>query len=300
MSEIAAGVRRWEPVDAVAFGWYVLLLAVTLLELGNIPNAALFLLAESAGLLGCLAVPILARRLSFGKALALRAVAFCVLVPLGFEIVGRLVPYASPVSRESWLVAADKRIFGSDPTQWTGKTELWPWLTEILQWIYSSFYFLPIVLALRLAMRKRLKALEDSMLVIVLGFFLSYLGYFLVPARSPYHLFQYPFQFEGLFATPWIRATLDRLEGLKYDCFPSGHSQIAMLLAALAWVHDRSGFWWFFGPIGVLLPLSTIYLRYHYGVDVLAAVLFATATWWAARRIAPLPHRDETAGHRAA
>jgi hypothetical protein len=47
--------------------------------------------------------------------------------------------------RDSWLIAADRFLFGTDPTVWLQKIT-YPWLTELLQWIYATDYFLPLLL----------------------------------------------------------------------------------------------------------------------------------------------------------
>jgi membrane-associated phospholipid phosphatase len=234
---------------------------------------------HAAALAGVLAVGAVASRLRYEAAQCVRAASCLAFVPLAFEEIGRIVPFVNPDRREHWLRRADQLLFGSDPTRWTGSVEQWPLVTEALQLVYASFYFLPLVLAARLIARRDFRAMEHCALVVVAGFLGSYLGYLLVPARTPYHLYAYPNELRGLWLTPWLRETIDRLEGVKFDCFPSGHSEIALLLAACAWKHDRPAFWAFFGPIGLLLPVSTVYLRYHYAVDVLAAVLWAAATW---------------------
>ncbi len=271
--------ERSFPIDQVLVGWFVLLAIVVLLDFAAFPRPVLLLALVASALLASLALPRLLARASYRRGLLVRAAACIALVPFSFEIVGSMVPHTSPESREAWLLAADRWLLGSDPTRWTGDREALPWLTELFQLVYSSFYFLPVLFAGRALLRRDFRAIEHATHVIVLGFFLSYLGYFLVPARSPYHLAAYPFEFQGLALTPWLRTAIDTLEGVKYDCFPSGHSQLTFLVAALAARHDRRAFVLFFGPVALLLPIATIYLRYHYAVDVLAAVGFAWLTW---------------------
>lgn len=267
------------PVDHVLTGYFALMLALSCIEAPRLPHPARPIAIHAGGLLVSWLLPIAVRRMSEGPRWIVRTIVSLAMVPIAFEEVGRLVPYVSPDARESWLLRADRWLLGSDPTRWTGSAEAFPWLTEFLQIVYFLFYFLPLALSVRLFLRRDFRAIEHAMLVIVLGFLLSYLGYFLIPARSPYHLYAYPFELRGLWVTEALRKTVDALEAVKYDCFPSGHSEIAMLVAALARRYDRAAYRVFFGPIGVLLPLSTIYLRYHYAVDVIAAVAFAWVTW---------------------
>jgi membrane-associated phospholipid phosphatase len=59
------------------------------------------------------------------------------------------------------------------------------------------------------------------------------------------------------------------------DAFPSGHALVTLLSMAWAW---RYRLWvrWVVTILGALLVVSTVYLRYHYVVDVLAGAVLAT------------------------
>src|SRR5260370_33996975 len=74
----------------------------------------------------------------------------------------------------------------------------------------------------------------------------------------------------------WLRSTLYRIEAAHYDCFPSGHTE----MTALAWWGCRAispnlfrGM--FVYTWGVIF--ATVYLRYHYTVDVMAGAIVAGA-----------------------
>jgi membrane-associated phospholipid phosphatase len=58
------------------------------------------------------------------------------------------------------------------------------------------------------------------------------------------------------------------------DAFPSGHAMMTLVLIALGfhW-HIRARF--FILAAGALLILATVYLRYHYVIDVLAGAALA-------------------------
>ena len=59
-----------------------------------------------------------------------------------------------------------------------------------------------------------------------------------------------------------------------HDIFPSGHTIIALLVMWLAKRHRVRG-WPLLIPLVAGLVAATVYLRYHYGVDVLAGVAIA-------------------------
>jgi len=115
-------------------------------------------------------------------------------------------------------------------------------------------------------------------------------GYLIVPARGPRFLLaplqHIPLQGSWLFHA--MQGTLDRLESAHYDCFPSGHTELTIL----AWWSTRQfGNRWFRPTLAYTLSIifATVYLRYHYTVDVLAGVLVAATllgvTPWLYRRL---------------
>lgn len=274
-----------EPVDRVCVAWYATLFVFCLVQVSILPQPWLQIgfFGGVAGLFFVLHR--LLGRYSRSARAAARAILLCIIIPLTFEVIGKTVPYTTPDAREQWLVYADRMVFGSDPTRWIGSREYFPAATELLIIIYSLFYFLSLLLAARLILLRKLEALEHTMLVVVAGFLFSYFGYLLIPGRSPYHLFSYPFEFEGLAATPFLRTAIRHAEAMRYDAFPSGHCDVTWLVAACAFRHDRRSYYFFFLPVAILLPISTVYLRYHYGIDVLAAVLFACMTWFVCERL---------------
>ena len=81
--------------------------------------------------------------------------------------------------------------------------------------------------------------------VVVLGFYLSYLGYIAVPAIGPRFILaeQQTFPLTGVALFDTIRTTLDRAEGITRDCFPSGHTEITLLVLYYAQRFHRRTFW---------------------------------------------------------
>jgi membrane-associated phospholipid phosphatase len=90
-------------------------------------------------------------------------------------------------------------------------------------------------------------------------------------------------QFQGE-AVQLIRRMLDRAEGVTRDCFPSGHTELTMLVLYCAWRFERRAFWIMVPPACVLV-ISTVYLRYHYVIDVIAGAVVAVAIMALADRL---------------
>ncbi|NUN68648.1 MAG: phosphatase PAP2 family protein [Bacteroidetes bacterium] len=196
------------------------------------------------------------------------------------------------------LIAADRWLFGTDPTHWAGQFAH-PVLTELLQLAYSSYYLFFIVLFYELYRREDHTWFRSGAMLVVYGFYLSYIGYMLVPAVGPrFTLHDFTMtdaELPGLFLTEYLRAfinagggapagTADPLLTVHRDAFPSGHTQLTLVAMYIA-VAARTRIRWWLVAGGTLLIISTIYLRYHYVIDVLAGMLFFLFTIWSGRRI---------------
>jgi membrane-associated phospholipid phosphatase len=84
-------------------------------------------------------------------------------------------------------------------------------------------------------------------------------------------------ELQGLFVFGPLHEFLNTLEGIKRDAFPSGHTGIALTVLYLSWRYDRRLFMLFL-PCTLSLIFSTVYLRYHYVVDVLAGIALTALT----------------------
>ncbi len=193
-----------------------------------------------------------------------------------------------------WLfIKIDRWMFGTDPTKFLLKYSF-PLLTEILQIIYSSFYLLPIILALVLLKNKRYLALDFAIFSVIYGFYLSYLGYFALPGIGPrftlHNFATLNQQLPGLFLTKYLREFIDIGESIpagtvnpaamvQRDVFPSGHTMMTLIVMYLS-VKLKSRSRYFFVPVGTLLIFSTVYLWYHYVIDLFGGAVFMIFAMW--------------------
>lgn len=191
---------------------------------------------------------------------------------LVFDSLGRIVHYINPRDIDPLLIKLDYLLFGGHPTVML-ESIMTPLLTDILQAAYSSYYFLPIALGIALKMKGDDKAFDLSLFLLMLCFYLSYIGYMLMPAIGPRFTIDHlqHSALEGLFITAPLQDLLNRLEGVKRDAFPSGHTAITLLVVYLAWRFEKRLFVVFL-PVAGALIFSTVYCRYHYVVDVIAGL----------------------------
>jgi membrane-associated phospholipid phosphatase len=205
-----------------------------------------------------------------------------------YDSLGDLIQYLGS-DIDPWLIRMDFLMFGVHPTVWI---ERWigPWLTDGMSLAYASYYFIPLTLVAVLYAKGRMAEFSLSVFVLTFGYYVSFIGYILFPAIGPRftltHLQTVPL--EGSLLTDVVRDVLNALEHNKRDCMPSGHTQIVLIALYLAYRYEKLLFSIFL-PIICGLILSTVYLRYHYVVDLFAGAAMAVGcvvigprldAWW--------------------
>lgn len=268
-------MRRMAPVQGLTLFFLIGLVLLTILFRNQIPpwRSQLYFYAILLGLLFVLKIA--SERWSSGPI----GNVFSDLSPIVFIIsiyqsLGNMIQYLQP-DIDPFLIQIDLFLFGVHPTVWM---ERWinPWFTDLMSLAYISYYFLPVILAVTLYLKGRREAFDQIMFILTFGYYLSFIGYILFPAIGPRftlaHLQTLPL--EGSFFTDFVRDLLNTIEHNKRDCMPSGHTQIAVMVLFLAYRHEKTIFTIFF-PIICGLILSTVYLRYHYVIDLIAGTTLA-------------------------
>ncbi len=176
---------------------------------------------------------------------------------------------------DQWLSNIDFRFWHAHPTVWLERIQT-PALTELLQIVYTLFIPAVLLVAVILWKRGRSGEFQYYAFLIALGYLASYIGYLIVPARGPRFLLRdlQHIPLRGLWFFHAMQSTLDKLESAHYDCFPSGHTELTIL----SWWGSRLVSNRLFRVYFAYTPLiifATVYLRYHYTVDVLAGIVLA-------------------------
>ncbi|MBW8057112.1 MAG: phosphatase PAP2 family protein [candidate division NC10 bacterium] len=263
-----------KPVDLVTYLALLTLIVTTLATRPANPHG-LGLLLKYGGLAVVLTLLWWLDRGQVRIARPLRAFYPVIFVLILFDSFADLLPWASPIERDALLIQLDRALLGFHPTVWLERF-IHPVLTELLTWAYASYYFLPVILAVALYWRGKEWDFDRAVFGMVLCFYFSYVGYFLVPAVGPRFTLAHlqTVDLHGVFVADTIRETLNALERFKHDAFPSGHTAVVLVVLVYAWQFVR-GLFWVFLPLVVGLILSTVYLRFHYVIDVLAGILLA-------------------------
>lgn len=276
-------MRKITPIHGLTFFFLVGLILVTLIFKGHIPLWHSLLLRYLM-LMALLFVLKIASDRKGRAGIFFNDFSPLIFVVFIYESLGDLIQYLRP-DIDSWLIHIDLFLFGVHPTVWM---ERWivPWFTDIMSLAYLSYYFLPLTLVVILYVKNRKLEFNESIFVLTFGYYASFIGYILLPAIGPRFTLT-PFHsvpLDGTWITDFVRDTLNALEHNKRDCMPSGHTQIVLMVLYLAYRYERFLFCLFF-PIICGLILSTVYLRYHYVIDLFAGVAFAIASLIIAPRL---------------
>ena len=208
-----------------------------------------------------------------------------------FKQVYIIIYSLKPADWDPVFIKMDFLIFGLNPTQWAFRFEN-PVLTEFFQIVYVYYYPMIVVIGLQFYLRHRYKEFKFTIFIIFFSFYFSYLLYFIIPANGPrFHLHDFhsiTSEMPGLFLTEYIRAFLNFGESIppgvpnpqdfvQRDAMPSLHTITAFLIMYISRKVKSKSFW-FYMPYFFCMAAATIYLRYHYVVDILGGLVVCVIT----------------------
>jgi membrane-associated phospholipid phosphatase len=169
---------------------------------------------------------------------------------------------------DRFLARLDFHIWGANPCVWLERMQ-WPALVEWEQLLYTLFLPAVILVALLLWRKGRFVEFQYYAFLIAVGYLVSYVGYIILPARGPRYLLNslQHIPLQGLWLFRSMQDGLDRLESYHYDCFPSGHTELTLLACWSSRVVSKGWFKVYLAYTPFLI-FATVYLRYHYTVDL--------------------------------
>jgi membrane-associated phospholipid phosphatase len=273
LAEILNPAERFWAVDKIVLAYFALMGALLVVYWSSVPEAGVLLAAHAAGA----ALVVLAVKRPGRISWVFRHWYPVVYVASCYREMSILIPAIRHTDDDRWLANLDHALWRADPTVWLERIEVRP-STEFLQIVYSLFIPAVLFVAWRLWMRKEYAAFRYYAFLIATGFLASYIGYLIVPARGPRFVLKdlQHMPLRGLWLFGLLQSTLDRLEQAHYDCFPSGHTELAILAC---WGSRQISLR--FGRLYLVytacMVFATVYLRYHYTVDVVAGAFLALA-----------------------
>jgi hypothetical protein len=228
------------------------------------------------------------------RALTYRLGLFIPMVLSYFEM-RTLLPALHPELMDHKLYAIDLWLLGTTPSVWMESWNSRP-IVEWLSFFYYG-YFLVLVLMLVPSIflgkgRRQLELLAGAMLVVAAGHFL----YTIVPGVGPYATIPFDEPLHGGFWWRQVERTVVAA-GAQLDIFPSLHTAFPayFTLHAFAFRHTKpfGWLWPLLGLVAINIIIATMFLRWHWFIDVAVGLLLA----FAARRFAvAVADREELRG----
>jgi membrane-associated phospholipid phosphatase len=277
--------RELAPQDFIVFTYLVgLNAAVFHAKAGAARN---FGLASVSGLMVLHLVTTLAVRTRWFKhpyfmPLVYRVVTYgCVQV--SYFMFAQILPLVNPTSLDSELYRFDLTYFGVEPAVYLDRF-VSPATTEWFAFFYFSYF---LVLALHvlpiLFASKNSRALAEFALGMIIMFCIGHTTYMLVPGYGPYKAMPEMFHHQ-LSSGIWWNTTTDLVarSGAQKDIFPSLHTAAPTFVLLFSY-HRRAELpfkytWPIVGFFAANIIIATMFLRWHYVIDVVAGLCLALLT----------------------
>jgi membrane-associated phospholipid phosphatase len=197
------------------------------------------------------------------------------------------VRFVNPHDIHDRLVAVEGWMFGGQPVVWAERY-ITRGRTEVMSAFYQTFFMIaPSTVIVLWASGKRREA-REALLGVIVCFYTGYLLYLVFPAAPPRLYMESLGMFKvNLRGGPIMNVQDSLLRMMPHDAsraaFPSLHAAVSLLALYYAWRWCRWYFPILFTAVTGLL-VSTIYLRHHYVVDLMAGALLVPWAVWAAPR----------------
>lgn len=201
-----------------------------------------------------------------------------------------VLPVVNPGSLDQRLFALDHVLFGFEPALWADQF-VTPTTTEWFAFFYFCYFFLlaahifPIVFGAR-----DQQLLGEFMLGMLIVVCFGHTGYILVPGFGPYRAMPQMFHHE-LPSGLWMDLVWHtvRSGGAMKDIFPSLHTAGPCFIAMYSFRHrDKVPFrytWPLITFFAANIIGATMFLRWHYVIDVFAGFTLATVAALVSPRI---------------
>jgi len=189
------------------------------------------------------------------------------------------VHFANQADVQHWLIKIDDWLFGVQSCVWAEQF-INPTLTDIFIAAYANYFVLNICVAVVLYFQKRYQEFRYTLVTTIICYYIGYFLFIIFPAAPP-----------RIVLKPFFTVSLHGhvLEPIKYaievsaqdsrGAFPSLHCAVSFVSLFFGWRYLRWMFWVMI-PMIIMLVLSTIYLRHHYVIDLIAGLVLAVIAFW--------------------
>jgi hypothetical protein len=286
-------VKNFASQDWITIAYFVILLVA--LCAGHGPNRSGCLervSADFAIFLFCLALvrgPVL-RWGGAVSSLVYRTVFIVTLLSSFFQL-REILPAVSPWTDDATIYAFDLRVFGFEPSVAFDRF-ITPATTEWFAFFYFLYFLILCVHVLPIVYWNRDTVLLGRFAIGTLLMFLAaHVVYMIVPGYGPYWYLKDTFAHELQGGTFWrlVREAVDA-GGAQKDIFPSLHTAAPTFFAIFSFRHRKLVPFKYTWPVVAFLAtqiiIATMFLRWHYLIDIVAGLTLAASASLLGQRVA--------------
>jgi hypothetical protein len=290
-------VHNFASQDWLTLGYLSALLFA--LGFGQGPNRSGCILRVSADLgiylfvLALVRLPVL-RWGSTASSVLYRSTVVATLLASFFQL-REILPAVCPWSDDALIYTFDIRVFGFEPSVWFDRF-VSPATTEWFAFFYFLYFFILTVHVLPMLFgQSDIVVFSRFALGILLLFMTAHLLYMVVPGWGPYWYLRGSFRhpLRGGPFWKWVREAVE-VGGAQKDIFPSLHTGVPTFLAIFSFRHRYLSPFKYTWPVVTFLAtqiiVATMFLRWHYLVDVIAGLALAVIASFASQRLAGWEH----------
>jgi len=230
-------------------------------------------LAFFAFTLGCIGAVVASGREPGPIAWRVRLLWYPSVMGLSFYTLATAVPLLGVSSADALLAQFDHSLLGFTPAVALSTLHV-PWFTDVMVAAYLFFFYI-LIFGPGWYCVHDLARFRACITGLFTTYALGFMGYTLLPAGGPHLSMTDLPPLEGGWLTQAMLPKVNQGSN-GVDVFPSIHCAASLYLLFFDFRHYRRRFWWLLLPC-IALWISTVYLRYHYVVDLLGGIVIALA-----------------------
>ena len=175
---------------------------------------------------------------------------------------------------DEFLSNLDQNIFNFQPSIEFSKHFNSLFFSELFYFGYFCYYLLPLVV-FGVLYKFLPQKIEEFGFILITSFLLYYFIFIIIPAEGPQFYFTFPdnhIEAQGIFGN--LVKLIQKNGEAPTAAFPSSHVGISWIVIFWLYQNLRKSVKYFL-PFVILLMFSTVYIKAHYFVDVVAGFLTA-------------------------
>jgi membrane-associated phospholipid phosphatase len=174
---------------------------------------------------------------------------------------------------DGYFAALENQIFQTQPSLIFSIKMQSNFFAELMYFGYFSYYLMVVGVPLYTYIKLNKQLAERLIFIVITSFLIYYAFFIIVPVAGPQFYFK---NYETSVPNGYLFGGIIKIiqfygEG-ETAAFPSSHVSICLMLLWFIIKNAKRMFYIMF-PITVLLILSTVYLRAHYIIDIIAAFI---------------------------